>query len=40
VVYVRQNRVAEARTELRTILAGHPDREIAARAAAFLRDLS
>jgi len=40
VVYVRQNRAAEARAELRTILAGRPDRETAARATAFLRDLS
>ena len=40
VVYVRQNRVAEARAELRAILAARPDRATAARAAAFLRDIS
>jgi len=40
VVYVRQQRLAEARGELQAILAARPDRETAARAAAFLRDLS
>ena len=40
VVYVRQQRLAEARAELRAILAARPDRDTAARAAAFLRDLS
>lgn len=40
VVYVRQNRVGDARAELRAVLAGRPDRETAARAAAFLRDIS
>jgi arylsulfatase A-like enzyme/Flp pilus assembly protein TadD len=40
VVYVRQNRVADARAELRTILGARPDRATAARAAAFLRDIS
>ena len=40
VVYARQKRLAEARAELRAILAARPDRDTAARAAAFLRDLS
>ena len=40
VVYVRQQRLADARAELRAVLAARPDRETAARAAAFLRDLS
>jgi Flp pilus assembly protein TadD len=40
VVYVRQNRVADARAELRAILGARPDRATAARAAAFLRDIS
>lgn len=40
VVYARQQRLAEARAELRAILAARPDRDTAARAAAFLRDLS
>ena len=40
VVYARQQRLAEARAELRAILAARPDRDIAARAAALLRDLS
>jgi arylsulfatase A-like enzyme len=40
VVYVRQNRLADARAELRAILAARPDRATAARAAAFLRDIS
>ena len=40
VVYVRQQRPADARAELRAVLAARPDAETAARAAAFLRDLS
>jgi Flp pilus assembly protein TadD len=40
VVYARQQRLAEARAELRAILASRPDSDTAARAAAFLRDLS
>ena len=40
VVYVRQNRIPEARAELRAILDARPDRATAARAAAFLRDIS
>ena len=40
VVYVRLNRVADARGELRAILATRPDPATAARAQAFLRDLS
>ena len=40
VVYARQQRLAEARAELRAVLAARPDRDTAARASAFLRDLS
>jgi arylsulfatase A-like enzyme/Tfp pilus assembly protein PilF len=40
VVLVRSGRVAEARAELRAILAAGPDPQTAARASAFLRDLS
>jgi arylsulfatase A-like enzyme/Tfp pilus assembly protein PilF len=40
VVLVRGGRVAEAKAELRTILAKRPDPPTAARASAFLRDLS
>jgi hypothetical protein len=39
-VLVRSGRVAEARAELRAILAAGPDPQTAARASAFLRDLS
>jgi Flp pilus assembly protein TadD len=40
VVYARQDRARDARAELEIILAAKPDRVTAARAAAFLRDLS
>ena len=40
VVLVRGGRVDDARALLRALLAAHPDRETAARAQAFLRDLS